>query len=215
MKQKVVIIGAGGHAKVVIDILKSGSEYDVIGCIAKKIEHQSVLGVPILGEDLILAKLFASDVTNAFVAIGDNKLREKLSLEVENIGFNLINAIAPKAYVSKSATLGKGIAIMPGAVINAEASIGSNVIVNTSATVDHDCIVEDYVHIAPGVHLAGNVNLGKGTFLGVGSSIIPQTNIGEWCVIGAGTVVIKDLPPFSKCAGVPAKLIGEISNFNS
>jgi UDP-perosamine 4-acetyltransferase len=208
--KNVVIIGAGGHSKVVIDILRSVDEFNVIGCTAYHIDLKSILDVPIVGDDSKLPELFSSGVKNAFIAIGDNMLREKLTLMAKKIGFNLINAISPFAYISKSSSIGNGVAIMPGAVINAEVIIGNNVIINTSASIDHECVIEEYSHIAPGCHLAGNINIGRGSFLGIGSSVIPHVRIGQGCVIGAGTVVIKDLPPFSKSIGVPARVIGQI-----
>lgn len=206
MKQKVVVIGAGGHAKVIIDILRMNSSYELIGCTDRQI-GSFVLSLPVLGDDSILPTLFEQGIHHAFVAIGDNRLRKKLSQKAQMIGFQFVNAISPFTCISDSVKIGTGVAIMPGAVINVETRIGNHSIVNTGASVDHDCQIGDYSHIAPGCNLAGNVNVGNGTFVGIGSKVIDGTSIGEWSMIGGGAAVIDDIPDYCTAVGVPAKII--------
>lgn len=209
-KDKLVILGASGHAKVIIDILKGLNRYDIIGCLDATLKEQEVAGVKIIGDDGRLPQLFSDGIKHAFVAVGDNRLRDKLSSKVISLGFELINAISINAFLSPSVKLGYGIAIMPGAVLNVDVQVGNNVIINTGAGVDHDCVLETGCHVAPGCFLAGNVVVGKGTFLGVGCNVIPKVKIGEWSVVGAGAVVTKDLPPYSMAVGVPAKIVKKI-----
>lgn len=206
-KNKVVILGASGHAKVIIDILRGSKDYDIIGCLDASFEEQEVAGVKVIGGDDRLPQLYSDGIRKAFVAVGDNRLRDKLSSKVTILGFDLINAISVNAFISSSVRLGHGIAIMPGAILNVDVQVDDNVIINTGAGVDHDCVLAPGCHLAPGCFLAGNVTIGKGAFLGVGCKVIPKIKIGEWSVVGAGAVVINDLPPYSVAVGVPARII--------
>jgi UDP-perosamine 4-acetyltransferase len=207
MKDKAVIVGSGGHAKVVIDILRSSRTYDLIGLTDTDPNIKTTMGLPILGNDSILPQLHAEGIKYCFVAIGDNKRREEISDYVKGMGFDLINAISPYSWKSTSVDLGEGIAIMPGAVINAESVIDDNAIINTGATVDHDCVIGSSSHVAPGCSIAGNVHVGRGEFLGIGCKVIPKMTIGEWTTVGAGSVVVEDLPGHSIAFGVPARII--------
>jgi UDP-perosamine 4-acetyltransferase len=207
MKPKVVIVGASGHAKVIIDILKSCGKYEIVGCTSAFGNSKDIDGVPILGDDKILPILFNKGVKHAFVAIGDNKVRKIVFEKMKNLGYQLINVISPFSYIASSATLGEGIAVMPGAVINAYSKIHDNVIINTGATIDHDNEIESHSHIAPGCNLAGNIKVEEGAFLGVGCKVIPEKNIGKWSIVGAGSVVIRDVENYSKVIGIPARKI--------
>ena len=201
-----VIVGDGGHAKVVIDILLEMG-IRPLGCTGVDSSRRDLLGVEIMGGDDQLPRLFASGVRQAFVAIGDNRKRREISETVREIGFDLVNALSPHASISRFARLGAGIAIMPGAIVNADAEIGDGAIINTGATVDHDCKIGAYAHIAPGTNLAGRVRVGEGVFLGIGSRVIPAVTIGDWSVVGAGSVIIQNLEPNVVAAGVPASII--------
>lgn len=205
IKQKVVVLGSGGHSKIVIDILQKAQEYEIVGFTSNSNDENNLLGVPYLGDDSILFSLYESGVKTFFAAIGDNEIRKKVFNRMINIGFEPINAISPFAHISQYAKLGKGVVVSPGAVINACAVIGNNVIVNTLAGIDHDCIIGSDVHIAPRASLAGSVIVGDGSFIGAGCTVIPDISIGEWTVVGAGAVVISDLPSNIKAVGVPAK----------
>src|SRR4030066_1795075 len=208
--RKVVIVGSGGHAKVIMDILSSSKDYELVGCTSADLTLREVMGIPVLGDDSILPQLFAEGIKYAFVAIGDNRKREEFSNYVTRAGFELINAISLYSYISYTVKLGKGIAIMPGAVINACAVIQNNAIINTGATIDHDCLIGAGCHIAPGCHIAGNVRIGQGSFFGVGCKVIPKITIGEWSIIGAGAVVVNDLPGYSLALGAPAKVVKKL-----
>jgi len=204
--EPVVIIGSGGHAKVVIELIRAEGRYQVKGCTGLG-ESGFVLGdVPILGTDSVLPAMLANGAKKAFVAIGDNHLRLRLLAQVLEMGFELINAVSPNAVVSPSATLGRGIAIMAGAIINASAEIGDGAIINTNAGVDHDCRIGRGAHIGPGSTLAGNVEIGCESFLGVRTCVIPGVRIGSRAIIGAGSVVVRDIPDDVTAMGVPARI---------
>ncbi|WP_338555853.1 acetyltransferase [Paenibacillus sp. KS-LC4] len=200
---RTVVVGAGGHAKVVVDILRTSQAYKVIGCIGREPGGQ-VLNVPVLGDDTMLPLLLEQGVRHAFIAIGDNAARLRLARHVQSLGFELINAISPLAYIAPSASLGCGIAVMPGGIIQPDAKIGSLTIINTAASVDHDCIIGEACHLAPGSTLSGGVTVGDGSFLGTGTVVIDGIRIGAGCMIGAGAAVIRNIPDQTLAAGVPA-----------
>lgn len=206
MTQAVVMVGAGGHAKVCIELLQAMGE-TVAYCIAGDDAPAACLGVPVLAGDDQLARLRAEGYDRVFIAIGANRIRARLGAAATELGYALVNAISPRATVSPSARLGRGVAVMAGAVINADAVIGDLAIINTGATVDHDSIIGASAHIAPQSALAGNVSVGDGSFLGVGSKVIPGMTIGAGATVGAGSVVIRDIASGVTVVGVPAKPI--------
>lgn len=206
MSAGIVVVGAGGHAKVCIELLRAMGE-QVAWCVGEAGSPPQCLGVPVRVGDEHLALLRQQGFNRIFVAIGSNRVRQKLGVLVLELGYRLVNAISPRAVVSPTARLGQGIAIMAGAVINAEAAIGDFVIVNTGASVDHDCNLGCAAHIAPHCALAGNVTLGERGFLGVGSSVIPGISIGADAIVGAGAVVVANIGPQVTVVGVPAKSI--------
>jgi UDP-perosamine 4-acetyltransferase len=205
--ETVVIIGAGGHAKVVIELVRAEGKYEVLGCTDLNGGDYVLGDVPILGTDAVLPSLFMQGVKKAFVAVGDNQLRQCLFTHLLKIGFELANAISPNAVISKSARLGRGVAVMAGSVINASAQIGDGAIINTNAGVDHDCRIGDHAHIGPAAALAGNVEVGLGSFIGIGAAILPGVRIGDRVIVGAGSVVIRDIPNGVTAFGVPARVV--------
>jgi len=142
-----------------------------------------------------------------FVALGDNRIRRKLSQMLDSLGIAQPIIIHPSAVISRSARIGAGSIIMPGVVVGASCQIGEGVILNTASHIDHDGVVGDYCHVGPGCHLAGNVTIDEGAFLGVGTSVIPQVSVRKWSVTGAGTVVIRDIPEGEVWVGNPARCL--------
>lgn len=199
----VVILGAGGHAKVIIELFRA-SGTPIYGLIDKDKTPRRVLGVPVIGDDEALPSLLGQGAKRAFVALGDNRLRLKMGAWVQALGFDLVNAISPGATVSPSAQIGRGVAVMAGAVINAEAQIGDLAIINTGAGVDHDVVLGAACHIGPGAAIAGSVHIGACALLGIGSSVTPGQAIGEGAVIGGGACVVCDIAANVTAVGVPA-----------
>jgi sugar O-acyltransferase (sialic acid O-acetyltransferase NeuD family) len=199
----ILIIGAGGHGKVVADILLC-SGIKVLGFLDDDPAtwQDTRLGLPVLGaiEDY---QRFAPD--GLTMGIGSNAARRQIVIRLSGAESLWRNAIHPKAIVSPFARLGKGIVVAAGSVVNPDAVIGDNTILNTGATVDHDCVIGDYAHIAPGAHLSGGVRVGEGTLIGIGAAIAPGCSIGEWSVVGAGAVVVQDVPARVTAKGVPAR----------
>ena len=206
----VIGLGAGGHAKVVIEILRLMGSYELVGLLDPKQElwNTKVLEVPVLGDDNLLPKLYDQGVRHAFIGMGsikDTVPRRRLYEEACGQGFQAVQAIHPRAVISPSVEMGHGPAIMACAVINAAARLGDNVIVNTGAIVEHDCVIGDHVHIATGARLASTVRVGAGAHVGAGAIVRQVTNIGEGAVVGAGAVVVGDVPDGVVVAGVPAR----------
>ncbi|CAM4152196.1 acetyltransferase [Deinococcus marmoris] len=196
----VLVVGAGGHAKVVIATLRAAG-MDVAGVLDDRAESWggSVLGCPVLGG---LERLEQS-ADRAVLAIGSNAARRDLAARFPNATW--ATAIHPAATVHESVKLGPGTVIFAGAVIQPDTVLGQHVIVNTGATADHDCVLEDFVHVAPGVHLAGAVHLEEGVFLGVGCAVTPGISVGRWTTVGAGGVVVRPLPANTVAVGIPAR----------
>ncbi|MEM2525994.1 MAG: acetyltransferase [Candidatus Methanomethylicaceae archaeon] len=202
--KKIIVIGGGGHSKVVIStLLELG--YNVIGVLDDDINKKNtkVMGIPILGS---IELLKSGNFEQGIIAIGDNKIRKEILYKFKDFCKWPV-VVHPFSYVHPSVEIGEGTVIFAGAVIQPDVIIGEHVIVNTGVTIDHDCRIGNFVHLAPGVHLAGGVVIGEGSFLGIGSSVIPYKNIGSWAIVGAGGVVIQDIPDFVKVVGVPAKPI--------
>lgn len=195
----VAIYGAGGHGKVVWDIL-TASGHQVVGFVDDRPAAPTLLGVPVVSR---LTEL--PPIDGAILAIGNNRIRQGRFEALKAAGIPFVNAVHPSAVLSSRVTLGVGVVIAPGAIVNIDTRIGDNVILNTGATVDHDCEVGDHVHIAPGSHLGGNVRVAEGAFLGLGTRAIPGIQVGEWATCGAGSVLIRDVEPGRTVIGVPAR----------
>lgn len=189
------IIGAGGHARVVIGLCKAVN-IEVKGLFddTPALVGGEVMGVPIVG---------TTDQARgpAVIAIGDNRIRKALS----GLPCDWQVLIHPAAWVDPSVELGPGTVVFAGAVIQPEAILGAHCIVNTSASVDHECRLDNYSQVAPGAHLGGRIHAGEGAFIGIGASAIQGVQIGDWATVGAGATVICDVEPGTVVVGVPAK----------
>lgn len=193
------IIGASGHAKVVIEIAEQQ---------AVAIQHiydsnpsiETLMGYRVLHQSAITAAADAPFI----IAIGNNTVRKKLN---DALPVTFTTLIHPKTSISERTETGTGVVIMAGVTVNSGARIGRHCIINTNASVDHDCVLEDYVHVSPNAGLAGNVFIGEGTHIGIGAHVIQGIKIGRWVTIGAGAVVIRDIPDYAVVVGNPGRII--------
>lgn len=201
-RDRISIIGAGGHAKVVaatlLDMgLSIGRFYDI---------DESKWGNEMMSGIIIspIANIKTDGGKNAIIAIGDNQARENIAMEMK--GIKWITAVHSKAYVHSTVRIGRGTVIFAGVIIQPDVVIGDHCIINTGAVIDHDCVIGSYSHVAPGVRLAGGAQLGSRTLVGVGSVLAPGVSVGDNAVVGAGSVVVADLPSNITAYGVPAKV---------
>lgn len=192
-----ILFGASGHSKVVLDILISkGVKVSMI--VDDDPKTNSIFGVAV-------KKALGLNINEtAIISIGNNKTRKIIS---EKYTFDYISAVHLNAVVSEFSKIECGTVIMANATINPDVKIGKHCIVNTGAVIEHDCLIEDFVHISPNASLAGNVTVGEGSHVGIGAAVIQGVKIGRWATVGAGSVVIRDVPDFATVVGNPGKVI--------
>lgn len=193
-----VIVGAGGHARVVIDAILDAGDH-VVGLFDSS-KTGEIFGIRIVGPYDPKVEAGAS----AVVAIGDNAARQLVSDSVHHPWGTLTHR---SAKASSRANIDAGSMLLHGCIVQASTTIGKHVILNTGSMVDHDCRVEDFAHIAPGAVLCGNVGIGQGTLVGTNATVLPGRTIGKWAVIGAGAVVNKDVPDYAVVVGSPARIV--------
>jgi acetyltransferase EpsM len=198
--EKVIIIGGGGHAKVLIDCIESENKLEIVSVLDDNPDLHQILQYRVFRR----TELEAHGNVKVILAIGNNKTRKKIA---EELTVQYATTIHPSAVISKYAKIGKGTQIFAGAVVNAGAVIGDHCIINTGAIVEHDCILEDFVHVSPNAALSGAVRIGCGTHIGIGANLIQSITIGSNVTIGAGAVVISDIPDNCTAVGTPAKPI--------
>ena len=199
---RLVIIGAGGHGRVLIEVFRAMGGFDIVGVVARSAPG-SLLGVPWLGDETRLDDLQREGVEAAFVAVGDNTARARLGAMLA--GFALPAAVHPAAIVSPSAMVGPGAVVMARAVLGTQARLGRLAILNTGAIAEHDVVLEEYAHAAPGSVLCGHGILGTRALLGAGAAVRPGVRIGADAVVGVGAAVVHDVPDGARVGGVPAR----------
>lgn len=214
--ERVVGLGAGGHAKVMLEALRLMGGYEPVGLLDPDPQRQgaSVLGVPVLGDDNLLGQLTADGIRCAFIGLGSTsstRPRQRLYERARRHGLRVIRIVHPQSILAPSVQLGDGVAIMAGAIINAEASLQDNIIVNTGALIEHDCVIGQHVHIATGARLAGGVRVGDGAHIGIGAAVLQGRHIGQRAVVGAGAVVVHHVPDETVVVGIPARLLRKAS----
>ena len=209
-RTRIVGVGAGTHAKSVLEAIRSAGAFDVAALVDDDPARNgaSVLGVPVLAGEDALARLRGDGVRHAFVGVGgtrDSGPRRRVFERLREAGFELPAIVHGAASVSPWARLGNGVQVLAAAVVNAEAEIGDGAIVNTGAIVEHDCRIGEHAHVAPGARLAGLVSVGAGAHVGIGAVVIEGVRIGAGALVAAGAVVVRDVTDGERVAGVPAR----------
>lgn len=196
-KKRILIIGGGGHAKVVIDAIRRSRRYDICGILDPNLKEGSmVLGEKVLGPDGMMKKLRDKGVGLAFLgvgSVGDCSLRKKLYAIAKDAGFSFPAIVHDRAVVADGVILDEGTFVAAGAVVNPGTVVGRNAIINTASSVDHDCVIGDFVHIAPGATLSGGVIIGEESHIGTGANIVQCVKIGSRSMVGAGQTIRHDI----------------------
>lgn len=204
-QKKLVIVGGGGHGRVVLDTARAAG-LDTLGFVDSSRQRSEELnGRPVIGGMDLLSDRELLNSAQFLVAIGDQSVRRRLSLEINAAGGQLATVIHPSSIISPTVRVGDGTVIVAGAIVNANASIGRFCILNTACSIDHDNTLMDGVQISPGVRSAGNVTFEEDVFVGIGASIIPGIRIGRNAIVGAGSVVVRDVKPDILVVGNPAR----------
>jgi sugar O-acyltransferase (sialic acid O-acetyltransferase NeuD family) len=209
--KNVVVLGASEHSKVVLDVIEREGKYGIAGLIDTHKPAGGVLaGYPILGaEEVMLAMFQRGEIAGAIIAIGDNWTRCRVAEKVKSSApdFKFISAIHPSAQIAGRVSIGEGTVVMAGVVVNPDSVIGRHCIVNTKASLDHDCVMGDFSSLAPGVTTGGVVRIGAFSAISLGANIIHGKTIGAHTIVGAGALVLDDIPDHCVAYGVPAKVI--------
>ncbi len=208
--RRCVILGCGGHGRVVLDILLNAGGFDLVGFVDSNpdLPGRRIDGLEVLGSPDDLPRLVTEcHIECGVVAVGDNGARRALARRLEGMGIELINAIHPSANLARNVTLGRNIVVAAGALVCAHCQIGDSAILNTGCIVDHESLIGTATHVCPGARLAGRVTIESGAFVGIGATIIQNIRVGYEAVVGAGAVVTQDVAAMSTVVGVPAKEI--------
>lgn len=207
---RVAVFGAGGHGRVVGDILESGGRHELVAYLDddRAKEGQRLGRTPVRAAGGRLREV-ARELRFEGVAlgIGDNNVRARIVDRAREAGLEVVQALHPKSVLASSVTLGEGVVVMAGAVVNPFVQLAEGSVVNTSASVDHDCIVRRYAHLFPGARLGGTVDVGEFSYIGMNASVLQNCRIGARATVGAGAVVLKDVEDGSTVVGVPARKV--------
>ena len=214
-KTRLVLLGGGGHAKVLANVILRLPQYELIGYVDPK-NQGSLFGVPHLGGDEVLSEISVRGSMGAVLGVGKVRARSnriELLERLERLGFSLPPIIAPSATVARDVILGPGTVVMDGAVVQPGCVVGRGGILNTNCSLDHSCILGNDVHVATGASLSGDVSVGDGALVGVGASVLQGVRIMPSCTIGAGAAVIRDCMESGTYVGVPARRLGSCVAF--
>lgn len=208
MKNKLLLIGGGGHCRSVLDCVLSANKYDEIGIIDNS--NCSCFDIPVIGKDDDIPDLLLSGWNNAFItvgSVGNTKIRRKLYKMLNDLKIKIPVIVDPTAVIARGVEIGQGTFIGKRAVVNSNSVIGECAIINTGSIIEHDCVVGDFSHISPGAVVCGGVNIGNDSHIGASSIIRQQINIGRNSLIGAGSVVVKDIGDNLKAYGNPCRVV--------
>ncbi len=212
MKPACLVLGGGGHAKMVIEVLRLEGKVRIVGVTDLRKDFDEVAGVPVLGGEEFIDQARKRKIRCFAVGVGgvpDNRPRTSLYQRGLAAGLTPVIGVHPSAVVAESAVLGKGTMVLPKAVVNPEAVLGENVIVNTGAVVEHEVRVGSHAHVCPRAVLCGRAEIGEGAFIGAGAVVIQGVRVGAWAVVAAGAVVHKDVADGARVGGVPAVPLGK------
>lgn len=208
MTVRLLLIGAGGHGRAVLELLRHAGWPEPAGVLDDDPASAGLPGIPLLGPVAMAEALCRQGLTAAHVALGHNARRAGLGAWLRELGYALPVLRHPSAVVAGTARLGEGSVLLPRVVLGAAATVGAHVILNTGCIVEHDCVVEEAAHVAPGAVLGGGVRVGAHALVGLGAAVRPGMRIGEGAVVGVGAAVVADVAAGTRVGGVPAVPLG-------
>ncbi len=207
----ILLIGSSGHAKVIIDIVRCQGTYTVRGLLDdQRAKGERTMDVPVLGRiDELPAIMRTTGIEHGIIAVGDNDARMHIAERIKQLAtqFHFVTAVHPRATIASDVVLGAGTVVMAGVTVNPSVVVGAHCILNTNCSIDHDRLLGDCVSVAPGANLGGGGSFGNGSAVGMNACVLQKVNIGRHCVIGAGAVVLQDVPDLHVAVGVPAKCV--------
>jgi len=209
MTEKVIIIGSGGHAKVLIDIIQKSKKYDIAGYVDFE-DHGKIFGIKYLGADNCLRDIYNGGVNKAVLGIGQvnvTKKRDEIVGRLKRLGFFFPAIISRNAIINQEVSIGEGVQILDGVVVNCSSIIGDFAIINTKATIEHDCKIGNFCHIGTGAILSGGVAIGDFSMIGSNAVVVQYKKIVSECFIGSGGVVINDMSEKGIYVGNPVRKI--------
>lgn len=210
MKEKIIIVGGGGHARIVIDIIGRMNVHDIEAIVVDKIANDLQNSkYKVYEGDHHLKNLIDSGINKAAIGVGgfrDNLVRKKIFKNLKSLGFKIVNVIDPSAFISETVFLAEGVVVFPGVIINTDAFIGNNVIIATGSTIDHETIIEDHCLVSAGVTIGGYCKIGESALIALGAKIVSGVTIGKNSLVAAGAVVVKNVEDNCQVFGVPAKI---------
>jgi sugar O-acyltransferase (sialic acid O-acetyltransferase NeuD family) len=207
--RSVYVYGAGGHGKVVADVLRAQA-CPPVGFVDDERPRSTIFDLPVLGVGEWLATTMNREEVGVALGIGDNWSRKRIADRCRDYGFQIVTALHPSAVFSPTSMIGEGTVVMPLAMLNTDSIVGLGVIVNSGALIEHDCIIGDYAHVSPNVSLGGRVHIGSFCLLGLGAVVLPGITVGSGSIVGAGAVVVSDIPERVIAVGVPARISARI-----
>jgi acetyltransferase EpsM len=203
----VVLFGAGGHGRVVFDVVERQARYEVVAVLDDALQGDAAFfGIPVT-RGAAVGEFVRAGPRLGIVAIGDNRQRASAARRLAAAGLDFATVVDPSAQIGRDVTMGPGTVVMPGVVVNVGVRVGAHVILNTSCSVDHDCRIESFAHVSPGAHVGGRCTIGEEAHVGIGASVRQRIRIGSRVTIGAGAAVVADIPDDVVAAGVPARVI--------
>ncbi|MAN58588.1 MAG: acetyltransferase [Flavobacteriaceae bacterium] len=199
MKEKIALYGAGGHAYAIVELIRSGMQFEPSVIFDDAPKQKEILGVPVRSFSAA-----ESPLNNLCISIGNPEIRKRISSRFQVVYPTFIHN---STVLYPSVKIGMGAQILPGSILDADVVIGDHCIVNNNATISHNVRVGDYCHVSINAAISGGVSIGEGTLLGAGCVVLPEISIGKWAIVGAGAIVTKDVPDFAVVYGNPAKII--------